>query len=252
MSSPLAVAVCLFAFAAPLAAPLAAPVAVETPDTNEAKAPSSDPDARLRVIAALPDDPNRRLEGAALVLSCACLPDDRVLLTNAQGEATFDALPAGNYTLDIYAGEARGQKSIEIDVGGELLASFAVDPHRPPQTDLVEAPRRPQPQYWGNGEPFGAHTDLRNAGVGLLVAGGAMATGAVLAGTLSICNRDGANRVDCARDTRTIVASSFGAAALALFASGGTMVGLAKRRHKLDIAAHASRERAGVVIRGRF
>ncbi len=243
-------------FAPPLVE--SSPAPVEPEDAAAPGSESAETDARpapqgtIRISARDSFDDRRALVGAVVLLQCECLAADREAETDHQGEASFEGLPAGSYEITLFAGRAKRQKSVELGARHEFAAEFRVDPERPPQTEIVQAPRGPQPQYWGRRQPLGHHTDLRNAGVGLLAAGGALGVGALLAGTLVPCNRDGASRVNCAQDTRIHLAVGFGSAAVAMIASGATMVGVAKRRHRIHVEFNASRRGAELGLRGRF
>ena len=86
----------------------------------------------------------------------------------------------------------------------------------------------------------------------MLVAGGGMAVGSVLAGTVNMCGRDGAHDTDCSKDTRVHLAIGFGVAAAVLTAAGGTMLGVAEKRRKMRVGVSGDRTGARVSLSGRF
>jgi hypothetical protein len=109
----------------------------------------------------------------------------------------------------------------------------------------------PTPRYWG-GQSHGDHTNLRNAGLGLVVAGSGMAVGSILAGTLSVCGHDGTSGADCKKDTRVHLAIGFAAASALLAGTGGALMGIAKKKRKLELSISGDRRGANVSIGGRF
>ena len=109
----------------------------------------------------------------------------------------------------------------------------------------------PEPRYWG-APSYGDQSNLRKAGLGLLVTGGGLAVGSLLAGTVNMCNRDGAMPTNCSKDTRVNLAIGFGVASTALIAGGATMLGLAKRRRAVQIGMSTHTRGASVSLSARF
>ena len=55
-----------------------------------------------------------RIEGALVVLQCACLSGPRETQTNSSGLYRFSGLPAGTYTVQVLVGQAVVSKVVTL------------------------------------------------------------------------------------------------------------------------------------------
>ncbi len=69
-----------------------------------------------------------KIEGAIVVVQCACLQGTRETSTNAEGLYTFRNLPPGAYTIQVFSGQAEMAKSTTLERGKKLRANFTIDP----------------------------------------------------------------------------------------------------------------------------
>src|SRR5690349_8838091 len=66
---------------------------------------------------------------AHVAIQCTCLQGSIVKSTNDSGLFVIEGLPAGKYTVEVFAGEARHEQVIDLPRGSKVRVDFAVDPN---------------------------------------------------------------------------------------------------------------------------
>ncbi|MEM7157771.1 MAG: TonB-dependent receptor [Myxococcota bacterium] len=79
----------------------------------------------------------KHVKDALVIIQCTCLAEPRELTTNANGLYAFRNLPAGSYTVQVFAGQSNVTKYIELDRNEQLRAGFTVDPDKAEVRDVV-------------------------------------------------------------------------------------------------------------------
>lgn len=69
-------------------------------------------------------------ENALVVLMCMCLAAPQERFTNERGMYSFKDLPAGNYTVQVLAGQANVSKVTELPHGAKFKANFTINPEQ--------------------------------------------------------------------------------------------------------------------------
>ncbi len=64
-----------------------------------------------------------------VAIQCTCLQDSIVKSTSDSGLFVIEGLPAGRYTVEVFAGEARQVQVVELQRGQKMRVDFAVDPN---------------------------------------------------------------------------------------------------------------------------
>ncbi len=78
-----------------------------------------------------------KIEGAVVVVQCACLQGTRETTTNPDGLYTFRNLPPGAYTIQVLYGKADIAKITTLQRGKKLRANFSIDPQNTFKREIV-------------------------------------------------------------------------------------------------------------------
>ena len=227
--------------------------------TTQAEAPPPPPhEVQLGLLSGQVRDERggQPVADASVLLHCDCLDGARETQTNEEGRYRFSELPAGEYTIQVVTTSSEVSRSVSLPGGTKAQTNFSLE-HATPSPPHCEGPNcerpwtGPEPRYWG-GSSYGEDTNLRNGGLGLIVAGGGLAVGSLLAGTVNMCGRDGAQDTSCAQDTRIHLAIGFGVAAAALTSAGATVLGIAKKRRQTTLSLSGDQHGANISLSGRF
>lgn len=79
------------------------------------------------------------LADALVILACSCLPGQREVQTDTRGIYRFTDLPPGKFTVQVLAGQANVNKSMDLPASARLRASFSVDPQHSFRCTLGES-----------------------------------------------------------------------------------------------------------------
>ncbi len=81
------------------------------------------------------------IEGAIVVLQCACLSGQVEVNTNARGIYSFRDLPQGRYTIQVLYGKANVSKVTDLPRGASFKANFSIDPNNEFVRKIVVKPK---------------------------------------------------------------------------------------------------------------
>ena len=103
------------------------------PIGNTGDPPTAAPQPSL-VAGVLVDEVGQPLEGATVVLVGANLVGEQVVITNAQGQYSFAAIPAGTYELSIFYADRAYKRRFAVAVDGEPTTLNQAVPINGPST----------------------------------------------------------------------------------------------------------------------
>lgn len=71
---------------------------------------------------------HEHIPGALVIIQCTCLSEARETMTNDSGLYSFRDLPAGKYTVQVFAGQSTLTKVMDLDRGQQARERFKLDP----------------------------------------------------------------------------------------------------------------------------
>lgn len=95
---------------------------------TSAHAASNAVESNGTISGVVSDDEGNRVEGALVILQCACLQDTRETKTNANGLYAFRDLPPGKYEVVVLHGQGTKTRVFELSRGEKMRSNFVIDP----------------------------------------------------------------------------------------------------------------------------
>jgi hypothetical protein len=105
------------------------------------------------------------LANAIVILECTCLQSARETTTDAQGLYRFADLPAGTYSVNVFAGKGKVYKVIEVARGEAMRVSSTIDPNNTEVREIVVVTGGRVPQRGDSGITLGGE-ELSKLNVG--------------------------------------------------------------------------------------
>ncbi len=108
---------------------VAGPARAQPPSQPSASATRDAPTQQGEIVGIVVDkSTGGEIEGALVLLQCACIQGTREASTDGLGRFRFTELPPGNYTVQVLYGEANSAQVTELPRGARFRARFLIDP----------------------------------------------------------------------------------------------------------------------------
>lgn len=81
----------------------------------------------------------KQIAGALVIIQCTCLPKPREMMTNDSGLYSFRNLPAGKYTVQVFAGQSTLTKVMDLARDEHARERFRLNPDKEEVREIVVA-----------------------------------------------------------------------------------------------------------------